>query len=72
MLNFTLPYSKILNIVILDECLLMVIHHDYQYTVVRLANPKSECLGNGQLPRLCSSIKKYERNKIIYLNNNRL
>jgi hypothetical protein len=71
-LNFTIPYSKVLNIVILDECLLMVIHHDYQYAVVRLATPECEWLGNGQLPRLCSSIKKYEKNKIIYLNNNRI
>jgi hypothetical protein len=58
-LNFTISFSKVLNIVILDENILMVIHHDYQYAVVRLTTPESEWLGNGQLPRLCSSIRKY-------------
>lgn len=58
--------------IIVDEGVLMIIHHNFSYAVVRLNLPTSEILCHGTLPTLCSEIKKYNRNHIIFLNKNKL
>lgn len=69
-LHFPLPFSKIISIVPLAEDQLLVLHHNYEFAVLRLAVPECELLAMGSLPHLSCHISMYSKTQIIFLQDN--
>ena len=59
--TFLLPFSKVICLLPLSEDKLFVIHHNYEFGVVKLERPKCSMLGMGALPNLSSQFKVYSK-----------
>ena len=61
-LTFSIPIRKVITVLPLSDSSLLIIHHKFDYTAIRLSSPDSQLLALGSLPALSDKFQIFTPN----------